>query len=501
MFSLRSFCSPAVLGSTCAALFAGYLVFTIEFCSPYAGTADSSGYLNSARFLLEHKVSERVPVIPGIDAREWDLRVQEPLGFLVRPGKGVMVPGYPVGYPMHLALAAMVVGLDRAAILANVCLTIAAAALMAALGRQFGLAWAWCAAGIALLLSNPLFMMFAQRPMSDAPAMVWAMAAVWLALRAQETWAWGIASGVAVGVAVLVRPTDILVMLPVAVALGLRWRSWLALAGGGLPCALFLVRYNLVHYGWPFAGGFGNPSILFGARCALPNTGHFLGWAIVLLSPPVMLLAACLPASRQQSSPARVLLSAWVGIFVLFYLFYREAGGPWWSLRFILPVFPPLILSALLVAHSWMKNGQKGGRWKRLLPLLLCVAVAWQIVAARNLSAVAYRRERVFPDAAKWMNAHVPANAIVLQFATSGASAYYSHFTLVRWDLISPAQARRLYEAAQRAHLPVYACLLDSEPDVAFKDHLSGNWERLASVEQASFWRLVPTQPKGSAID
>jgi hypothetical protein len=476
---------------TCACVAAtGYLIFSAEYCSPYAGAADSSGYLNSARFLLENRTGTSVPLIPGLDPRDWDLRLQEPLGFLVRARQGVMVPAYPVGYPIHLALAAMVVGLDRSAALVNIGLIIISGALMLAMGRRFGLSWTWSAAGVALLWGNPLFVMFVQRPMSDASATVWTMAAVWFALSARERWRWGILTGFAVALSVLVRPSDALILLPVGIATGRRWRAWLAMFLGGLPGAIFFARYNFTHYGGPLTLGFGNPSCLFGVAYAPPNAAFFLWWVIVLLSPLLVAAACGLPSVWRHHTLAARLLTAWIGVFVVFYSFYSESNYTWWSLRFILPVFPPLILSGLLVANSWIARGTAGVRWRYAPCLLFCAALAWQVAATFRLRAVAYRRESIYPTAADWMNSHVPSNAIVLQMLTSGASAYYSHFSTVRWDLMTPKQARQLYAAAQAAHLPIFACLIDYEPEQAFKEHLPGEWQQLATVREASFWRL-----------
>jgi 4-amino-4-deoxy-L-arabinose transferase-like glycosyltransferase len=480
------------MGGAVAIFVIGYLVFTMEFCSPYAGPADSSGYLNSARFVLDHKSSVPVPVIPGLDPKTWDLRLQEPLGFLVRSDQAAMVPSYPVGYPLHLALAALLVGLDNATAPVNALLAVASALLMAAFCRRLHLPWSWSLAAVALLWTNPLFMRFLQVPMSDAPATVWVMASVWFALCARDKWAWGIAAGFAVAIAVLVRPSDMLVLLPMAVALGPRWRAWLAVVSGGLPGAALLAWYNLNHYGGAFTNGAGNPICMFGIGYVFPNAAHFSWWLLVLLSPPVLLAALCAPLLRRREPAAVGVLSAWIGVFIAFYLLYSQAHETWWSLRFILPAFPALILSGLLVVHAWTPLGGARTRSRIVPPLLLAGILAWQFAAAGYLRAVAYRRESIYPVVADWMNRHIPSNAIVLQMLSSGASAYYTRFDVVRWDLISPEQARLLYAAAKASDRPVYACLIDFEAERAFPDHLPGNWQRLATVKQAGFWRLIP---------
>ena len=101
------------------------------------------------------------------------------------------------------------------------------------------------------------------------------------------------------------------------------------------------------------------------------------------------------------------------------------------------------------------------------------------------------RGEANYPEAMAWLNAHVPENAIVLEWLLSGASTYYSPHTLVRWDMANRAQLDQLYAAAEKNGRPVYAALMEFEIKQAFPDGIPGRWEKVGEVRRVTFWRLV----------
>ena len=55
--------------------------------------------------------------------------------------------------------------------------------------------------------------------MSDVCAMVWTLAALCAAMGSRRRWPWSFAAGVAVAIAVLVRPSNVFLLFP------WRWRS------------------------------------------------------------------------------------------------------------------------------------------------------------------------------------------------------------------------------------------------------------------------------------
>lgn len=488
----------AWLGVALAALL--YLWFVVAHCTYIAAGADSSGYLNAARLLRAGELVQPVPRLPGLEPPAWDYFYQQPLGYVVDSARGTMAPSYPLGLPLHLLVAAPFVGLDYASVPVNVTLAAAAALLMYALGRQFGLPRPWAVAGVALLWGCPLFLFYSLQPMSDMPATVWILAALAAAWRARDRWAWGFAAGLAVAVAVLVRPSNLLVLAPLAVALGLRFRAWAAVVLGGLPGAAFLAWVNFKLYGSAFATGYGHVETLFSARHLPHNTLHFLLWIPALLSPVVFLAALMLARAGTAPSRVRLLLAVWAAVFMGFYVFYFHSGETWWYLRFILPMFPALILAALLGTHALARR-MTGARWTRYLPAaLLLVALAWQVVLAQRLDlALTKHGDQSYRLAHEWMQAHAPADAVVLQMQLSGCFTYYTSFAIVRWDLLNADTWARLRAAALAAHRPLYATLFEFEETRALRQHAPGDWQLVARVREISIWRLA-TSPDSSSL-
>ncbi len=468
-----------------------------KYCSPYAGGSDSSGYLNAARLLLEEKFITAVPPIEGLSLPAWNPHFQQPLGFHVDQATGSLIPSYAIGLPLHLILASVFVELDYAAILVNAALVVAAGGLMVAMARRFGLPWAWSLASAALLWASPLYVMSALQPMSDHPSLVWVTAAIWLSLKSRDRWPWAFAAGFAVAVAVLVRPTNLFVMLPVAVALAPQWRAWIALASGGLPGAVFLGWLNFSLWGSPFRTGYGTITELLSPAYVPHNALHFALWLFLLLSPPVALAALGLPWLRRSSPLFTRVVVGWCAAFVGFYLFYFHSGELWWYLRFILPMFPAMILAGVLVAHHAFQQ-PFALRLQRWLPAaLLVVALGWEVTLCRRLNVHHLKRvDMAYPLSAEWAKKNLPRNAILLQFQASGAFTYYTDFTVVRWDLLDADTSWPLLQnAARAAHRPIYATLFDYETTPALELKIPGSWQRIAQVRHMEIWQLAEASP------
>jgi len=479
---------PVVLGLVVV----GYLWFIGTHCSPYASGADSSGYLNEARLLLDGQISRPVPAIAGLPESEWDPMLQQPLGFIPRVGLGGFIPTYPIGLPLHLALASKLVGLDHAMVLVSLLCVVASGFFTVALGRRLGLPLAWAVVGGGFLLLSPLFLLMVNQPMSDVPALAWVCAACYFSVRARDHGGWALLAGFSVAVAVLVRPTNLLVMLPVAVALGFRWRAWLALVVAGAPGAAFLAWYNVQLYGKVLTTGYGDIGGLLKLEYVPHNTLHFMLWLAVLLSPPLAVAAYGLPWLRRQAPVTFYFLTAWLAVFLGFYVWYFHSGETWWYLRFILPAFPAVIFAGLLVLHrmagAWMETPR--GRTTALAVLAVCGLwlVWWD--AHFNVHRVK-RGELNYPQAIAWLNEHVPADAIVMEMQLSGASAYYASHTMVRWDMMDAANWARLRAAARAAGRPIYAALMEFELKEAFPDRIPGRWEKVGQTRRVTFLRLV----------
>ncbi len=471
-----------------------YLWFVRHHSAYIASASDASGYFNVARLLRSGELIQTVPRLESLTPPAWDYLAQQPLGFTVDRARGTMVTTYSPGLPLHFLVAAPFVGLDYAPLAVNVFLAAAAAALTLALGRQLGLRWSWAVAAVGVLWACPLYLLHALQPMTDACAMVWTMAAISAALQTRRHRAWGFAVGASVAVAVLVRPSNLLLLLPVAAILRLHVRAWFAVILGGLPGAAFLAWYNLKLYGAVLTTGYGNVESAFSLGFVPHNAAHFAFWLCALLSPLIALTSLGLPLLWRESRAAVVLLSIWAATFLGFYLFYFHSGETWWYLRFILPMFPALIFSALLVAQRFFARRAVASPSHWLPPLLLVVVLAWEFVATDRLQFLHIKRgDTQYLSAARWMQQHAPANAVVLEMQLSGSFTYYTTFAIVRYDMLDAAAWKRLQDAAPAARRPIYAALFDFEETEAFTHCPAEHWTRETTFDRVSVWRLDPS--------
>jgi hypothetical protein len=157
--------------------------------------------------------------------------------------------------------------------------------------------------------------------MSDVVATTWAMATLYAAMRGRDRAQWPLTCGAAAAMAVLIRPTNALLTLPILVAIGLK-PARLALVGfGALPGVLLLLLLNSKLHGSPLVTDYYfNNVALFSASVVPHNLVHFFIWIFLLLG-PLVLCAFALPFFRRRLS------SDWLS--QIFYASYgpAEVGG------------------------------------------------------------------------------------------------------------------------------------------------------------------------------
>jgi hypothetical protein len=460
----------------------------------YAGGADSSGYMNSARLLAARQVSTPLRTVPGLPPRTLPPRAYVPLGFTPR-GDDAMAPSYPIGLPLAIAAAAPVVGWEAAPGLVMWLHALAGVALVLALARACGLPPGAGLLSALALATSAVYLFISVQLMSDTPALAWTTAAVLLAWQGRERPSWAAAAGLALSGAVLVRPTNILAIVPIALCLGTRWRCWVALIAGGVPGAVVLVTYNLAAYGRAVTTGYGDATSAFRLANIVPSLRNYVTWLPVLLT-PFGLLALGLPALARRARRMPLVLAAWAASFVAFYAVYFHTHETWWYLRFLLPAFPPLIVGAtwvgLAVLDRWPANG------RRRATVLAGVVVAVLVLAhnaswARRLEALGIGySEGVYPETATWLTRHLPPNGVVLATQVSGSLFYYTDRPIVRWDLCRTSELRALESHALAAGRPLYAVLFPFElEDQRAFDRIPGYWRRIGRVRDVTVWQLI----------
>ena len=475
------------LGSAGAALaLAIYAVLLVRANSSIAGGADSSGYLNEARLLARGRLSEEIAALAllGLPSRDHDLFL--PLGYRSGPRPGTMASSYPPGLPLHMAALGILGGWGAAPFLAAPIAAIAALLLIYAVARELGVSRGFSAAGALVLAACPILFGLAVQPMSDVPATAWVLAAVYFGLRARRSDGWAAAAGAALGIAVLVRPTNALAVIPLLFALPPGWRALVRAFAGGVLFAAFLLLYNHAAFGSATSTGY--ETILtrtMSAANVLPEIRHHGFWLGVLLTPLVPLAWIGVGFDRRVPARDRALLLTWFGAFFAFYCFY-EVYDDWWAVRFLLPGIPAMILAALLVA----RDVPLPMKWKKVVgPALLAGIVAVGVIHVAKFGILSIGRgERVYRDASRGAVSLVPTQSLIAAMQMSGALKYYVERPSLRSDRVRPERFAEIRRRAEERGIPMYALLWPFE--VADLDHMPGDWEPIGRWRDVTLYRL-----------
>ncbi|MBL9213181.1 MAG: glycosyltransferase family 39 protein [Opitutaceae bacterium] len=471
--------------------FAAYGVFLALTMSVAAGGSDSSGYLNSARLLAAGQLQTDLRVPPEFGRpTEVNRSHFSPQGFGQFAANPRLPPSYPTGLPLHLALAGKLFGWEAGPRLVQLVAALGAVALGYATARALGVSWPLAAAGAAMLAGFPVFLFTSIQTLSDTLATTWMLAAVWCALRGRRALGWAAAGGAALAVAVLVRPTNLLLAPGLAVLLGLDARRLGAFLAGGMPGAVWFMAYNQALYGGPFHSGYGTIGAAFALHYGWPTALHFAKWLALFL--PAVVLVLPLPALVARDGPRReaaglALLGAGI---VGVYLFYDVSHDVWWCLRFILPAVAALILLALLGVEvlarrraPWVRAAAAAGlaAW--------ALAASWHWTRSLHILYVP-GYERVYAEAAEVVRKQFPANALVVCSAFSGTIYYYTALPTLVYDSITPGEFAGYVARARAAGRPVFAAVFELEEEEALRTRCPGPWRRLATVGKIGLWEL-----------
>jgi hypothetical protein len=477
---------PTQVELRCLPIFAlaSYLLLMSAHLDTIAGGADAAGYLGSAKLLGHLQLAAPLPRPPeeswSTGPGRLDPSCFVPPGYALHRGdpigKEYMVPTYPVGLPvlMCLAFATLPSGIALPSLilldlLAGIILTYL-------LARQLGLDYAWALLSAALIALCPVYIFMGLQPMSDVAAAVWVCIALAVALRignrpaetASEAGggsAWAralpLVCGIATGMAVMIRPTNVLMIPALLIAMRFSLRNVVPWALAGLPLGIVDALYNWQLYGRPFMTGYGNVTGLFQWEWVRPTLLHYLIWFPCVLT-PVVFLAAGVFFLRKQPLRDRLVLVVWPGAYLCVYASYYFTHETWWYLRFLIPAMPPLVIGALLVLRElWSRtlgNAQQDkAHWRWLFGTAGASAlVLWLIVVGSRLPVLdSGLGNEAYSDNALWLATHAPANSVVVCTYTGGAVYYYTSLALVH-----PAderEAQRILELAGQTHHPLYA--------------------------------------------
>ena len=484
-------------GRTAAVIFAataaylGYAWLLFWHASFAVGGSESSGNANAARLILTARVVEPVEALKHLGLPAGFARVFIPLAFLQGPRPGTMVPSFPPGMPLHVALAGLVAGWNYGPFVVSPLAALVSVFLVYLLGREFGLSRLFSTAGAAVFALCPVFVSMAEQPLSGTVATMWSLAAILFALRSRRREAWAAAAGAALGLAVLVRPADALLLLPLAFAVRLRPRALLWFLLGVAPFAAVLLVWNRLAFGNPFRTGYSDPGG-FSLAHFPGRFRHYGGWLARLMSPLLLAGWALVSADRRVTLRDRSLLVLWFGSVFFFYC-CSAAQETWWSTRYLLPAIPALILASLLVARDGL-SPQQGGRGalprRALAVLALATVLAFEYSWIRDLQVLrSGEADRLYPDACRWVESKVPPGSLLISMQMSGALRYYTNLTPVRWDRIEPEQVPQLRERARAEGYQWFALLLPFENEEA-RRRLPWGWTKVGALREATLWRL-----------
>ena len=403
-----------------------------------AAGSDSYGYVSQAKLWLSGTLRVEQPWVDAFSSwtnREW---LFTPLGYRPVSPDGTIVPTYPAGLPLIMALFLAVFGENGPFYVVPVC-----AALMLwftyLLGRDVTGSKGVGALAVVLLVASPVFLNQSMAAMSDIPAAAgWTLVAV-LALKQ-----WSMAAGLTAGLTLLVRPNLLLLaFVPV-----LAWRSsqdqLIRYAQGIVPAAIAMMALNTYLYEGPLTFGYGSIFGMYALGYLPRNVISYMRWLLETQTP--LILLAFVPlfvrgALREEvagSSP-RAVLGALIGFTLLSYVFY-ENFEQWHYLRFLLPAYPALFV---LMAASVVWIAQKLPVEARVpVATVTCLAMmSFGIKLGRDYAIFNQNPfEQRHVRAAREVASRTPENAVILSVQHSGSVRYYAHRITLRYDALDAGE-------------------------------------------------------------
>ena len=473
-----------------------YSYFLVSRASYAVGGADSSGYAQIARAILKGGLVQPVVELDRLGMPNDLIHLFVPLAYGVGPRPGTMSAFYPVGFPLLIAAGVLIGGWDYGPFLVSPVCAALSLILIYLVGLELGLPQGFSIAGAVILAGSPTFIFMALQPMSDVAATCWSLVTIWAALRSQKREGWALLAGAAFGMAFLIRPTAILLLIPILLCMRLNPKTLLYFFLGGLPLALVFFAYNLTAYGHPLQTGYTHISLQDEIKIAgfTARIGHYAYWLAATMSPLLLFGWLGVAANRKVHWRIRAALGAWFGAYLVFYACYGIYDA-WWYTRFLLPGIPALILGALLTARDVTGLSKEPSRavQRVVLFILLFVTLGSELSYVRHFNLfVTGAAESANASSCQFADQKLPEKSLVAAMQMSGALKFYTRHMIVRCDMVEPSQWRLLKERARERGYQWYALLMPFEIEDAQK-RMPGKWEQIGAVEQISLWRIHTT--------
>jgi len=471
------------------------LAAAFRFGTFEASAADQYGYVSQARLWANGTLTIDQPLARDVPWPHPD-ETFSPLGYQPGLTRGTIVPTYPPGFPLTMAVLFKLVG-PIGIYLVVPLLGMLAIWLTFLLGRQLAGPTCGLLAG-ALLLTSPAFLFHLSEPMSDVPVTAWWLVAIWFAVRRGDAWN-QLFSGLAASAAIVTRPNLVPLVIPIGVWTWINFESdrgkrFLLLLMGSVPGCLVVARLNDTLYGSPFATGYGTVGAIFSTQHFWTNLVRYLKW-LGETETPIIFFAMLAPwiisdTHRASRRLGWFLLGVSAVVFVC-YLFYLSFDS-WTYVRFLLPAIPLLLIvatAAILVGRMALSFPSRDV-W---LAALCCVLLAWRWdVAAAHGVQLARAADRRFAAVGLYVRDALPKNAVMISMIHAGSVRLYSSRLSLRWDLLDPEWLDRSVEFLEQHGYRPYL-LLDETERSAFQQRFAPHsplgmldWPPVARYDQAS---------------
>ncbi|HEY6358139.1 MAG TPA: hypothetical protein VIX35_07835, partial [Vicinamibacterales bacterium] len=463
---------------------------TVAYSSTAAGGADSSGYVSQADRWLHGSLKPSQPLagqVPWPNAA-WTFT---PLGYTpVDNGPAFrQAPTYSPGLPLLLAAAKAVGGQPAMFLVVPLCVAVLVLASYG-IGRRLrgpltGVTAAW------LMATSPIMIMMAVSPMSDVPAgAAWTSAFYGLLGDGAGS---ALTAGLCAAIAIAIRPNLFFLagimgvwflIRPQAPSSPLRRVRDLAIFGAGAaPGVIFIAILFDYLFGSPLTSGYGHFSDSLEMAHVWPNLTRYASWAVASQPIPVVvgLVGFVVPfvwpkgVAQRARLVAAMMLAGLTANYAAYLVF-----GDWTYLRFFLPVWALLMVSAAGVIVAAVER----------LPFAIGLAAAAGILAIGTSGVVTARARSAFDDwhaerhyvaVSAVLPDFVPPNSVVFCQQESGAVRYYSGRTPIRYDAFDGEWLDRSVAWLDESGVESYAVLEGWELD-RFRAHFPDQ-ERLRALK------------------
>jgi hypothetical protein len=431
-----------------------FTVFAIgvAYSTTVAAGADAYGYVSQADLWVSGNL--RIAQ-PWVQAFPWPDRgwTATPLGYkpLPEPEDWVIVPTYSPGLPLLMAGAKLVAGHAAMFWVVPLCaavLIVVTYGIGARLGSNgAGLAGAW------LTATSPPFLYTLILPWSDVPATA-AWAAAFYFLLGRSAWN-AAASGLAASAAVLIRPNlvwgigvlGLWFLIELSRARGAdRWPFFTAGSVYTVTAIVGVVATGTIYlhlYGSPFESGYGRFSDNFRLSRLPSNAVRYATWLweTRALAFAAGIMAIAVPVRRVWPRTGDRAIFVSIGLFVLgvvaMYCSYLVFDG-WPFLRFLLPAYPLVMISASAVALALCRSRGPGASLA-VTGLLIAIGLFLQFqMTVKSGTFGLAKTERRYVGAAQLAHEWTGDNSVILSLGHSGSARYYGGRQTLRYDMLEP---------------------------------------------------------------